>query len=140
MRAKLMVALFALLMSCAAAITASAETFHGTFTLPYEVHWGRTVLPAGNYAITMDGFNSPVIVRSASGKGRLVSAFPATGDALEGGCFLSIDYKAGRHTVRYMNVPSLGKVLIYEPLTRREREEIARGIRPQPLQVALAQK
>lgn len=139
MKTKLMVALFALLTSCAVPITANAETFHGTFTLPYEVHWGRTVLPAGNYSITMEEFNAPVIVRSASGKGHLVSTFPVTDDALEGGCFLSIDYKAGRRIVRYMNMPTLGKVLIYEPLTRREREEIARGGQ-QPARVVVAQK
>jgi len=128
------------LMSCAAAITASAETFHGVFTLPYEVQWGKTVLPAGNYAIIMEGFNSPALVQSASGKVRIVAALPSTGDSRSGDCFLAIGYKAGRRTVRYLNMPRFGKVLIYEPLTRSEREEIARGVQPQPAQVVVAQK
>jgi len=140
MRTKLIVAL---LVICTLAIAASASAspiFRGKFSLPYEVHWGRTVLPAGDYSITMEGFNSPAMVRSASGKNYFVSAFPIAGDKLKGGCFLYITANEGQHAVRYLNMPSYGMVLIYKPLTKTETEEIARGSQPQPTQVALARK
>lgn len=124
MRTKLIVALFA---ACVLTITANAQPFSGHFTLPYEVHWGRTVLPAGDYSIRMDTATLMASVYSAKGGNRLIPAFPATGDSLKGDAFLLITSNEGRRTVRYMNLPMVGKVLIYVPLTKVEREEIARG-------------
>ena len=118
----------AILAACALAGAANAQpaTFSGKFTLPYEVHWGKTVLPAGDYSITMDRLDSAAIVRSASGKAHFVSAFPTSGDSLKGGAFLYVTTNEGQHRVRYMNAPILGKVLIYEPISKTEREEIAK--------------
>ena len=138
MRAKLMVAL--LMTVAVTASVGASPIFYGKFSLPYEVHWGRTVLPAGNYSIMMGGFNSPAMVRSASGKVQFISGFPTTGDSLKGGCFLYITANEGKHTVRYLNMPSHGRILIYKPLTRTETEEIARGGQPQSTQVAVAQR
>ncbi len=68
----------AILAACALAGAANAQpaTFSGKFTLPYEVHWGKTVLPAGDYSITMDRLDSAAIVRSASGKAHFVRVSP----------------------------------------------------------------
>ncbi len=119
----------AMLAACVLASAANAQppSFTGKFTLPYEVHWGQTVLPAGDYSITMDRFDSAAIVQSASGKADFVSAFPTWGDSLRGGAFLYVTTNEGQHRVRYMNAPMLGKVLIYEPISKTEREEIAKG-------------
>lgn len=126
MRMKLMVV--GLLAACALAISTSAEpTFSGKFTLPFDVHWGGTLLPAGNYSITMERFESAALVRSANGKSHFVAAFPTMGDSLKGRCFLYITGTGGQYTVRYLNAPSLGRVLIYAPLTKTEHEELARG-------------
>ncbi len=118
----------AMLAACALAGAANAQpTFSGKFTLPYEVHWGKTVLPAGDYSITMDRFDSAAIVRSASGKARFITGFPTSGDSLKGGAFLYVTTNEGQHRVRYMNAPILGKALIHEPISKTEREEIAKG-------------
>ena len=119
----------AMLAACALAGAANAQppTFTGKFTLPYEVHWGKTVLPAGDYSITMDRLDSAAIVRSASGKARFITGFPTSGDTRKGGCFLYVTSNGGQRTVRYLNAPMLGKVLIYAPISKTEREEIARG-------------
>ena len=42
----------------------------GSFSLPADTHWGRTVLPAGDYTVTVEseGAFPMVTVRSADGK------------------------------------------------------------------------
>ena len=128
MRTKATLFMVAVLAACTLAGVANAQSaFSGKFTLPYEVHWGRTVLPAGDYTIRMDIGDLRAYVYSAKSKNRLIAAFPATGDSLKGGAFLYITSNEGQHRVRYMNAPMLGKVLIYEPISKTEREEIARG-------------
>jgi hypothetical protein len=43
--------------------SASAQpVVKGTFTLPYEVHWGNAVLPPGHYSITIDDGRRPAMV------------------------------------------------------------------------------
>ena len=124
MKTKLVVAL---LVACVLTMTANAQPFSGKFTLPYEVHWGKTVLPAGDYSIRMDTVTLMASVYSAKDGNQLISALPSAGDGLKGGAFLFISSNEGRYTVRYFNLPMIGKVLVYAPLTKVEQEEIARG-------------
>jgi len=46
---------------------ASAQSLKGTFTLPYEVHWGKAVLAPGPYTISIDSVRGPAIVRTSTG-------------------------------------------------------------------------
>jgi hypothetical protein len=58
-----------LFVVCAVGLLAGlgkAETLHGRFQLPIEVHWGRIVLPADEYELTIDS-------RSPCGYGSLAS-------------------------------------------------------------------
>jgi hypothetical protein len=118
----------------------AAPTFSGKFTFPYEVHWGRAVLPAGNYSITIDRFEPAAIVRSTNGKTHFVVMHPPTSDSFNGGTFLFITVNGGQRRVRYLNIPRIGKSLIYEPLTKPEQEAIARGGQLQAMPVAVAEK
>ena len=124
MKTKLVVALF---VACVLTMTANAQPFSGKFTLPYEVHWGKTVLPAGDYSIRIDSADWRAFVYSANGKTQMIAAIPTAHDSLKGGTFLLITSNEGRHTVRYLNLPMLGEVVTYIPLTKVEQEEIARG-------------
>ena len=141
MKAKATFLIVAVLAACAFAGTAKAHAdLSGKFTLPYEVRWSHTVLPAGTYTITMDRFASMAVVRSANGQTQFVPALPASGDVLKGGAFLFITANAaGEHRVRYMNSPLLGKVLIYDPISKSEREQIARGEQAPGATVAVVQ-
>ena len=67
----------------------AAPTFSGKFTFPYEVHWGRTVLPAGNYSITIDRFEPAAIVRSTNGKTHFVVMNPSRATASTAARFFS---------------------------------------------------
>lgn len=56
-----------------------AQSVAGKFTLPHEAHWGRAVLPAGEYEIHVESINYParlVIQRSDRTTAALV--MPAT--------------------------------------------------------------
>ena len=115
-----------ILACCALAGTAKADpNYIGKFTLPYEVHWGRSVLPAGDYTVMMDRFEPATKIHSADGKNWFVLN-TTTDDAVKGGAFLLLTSDGSRRTVRYLNAPFLGKVLIYSPLTKSEQEAIAR--------------
>ena len=115
-------------------------TFSGKFTLPYEVHWGHALLPAGDYTMTMEPFESAAQVRAANGKTQFIPVFPSISDSLKGGTFLYITSNGGERTVRYLNLPSLGKALVYEPLTKPEREAMTKRDQPQAAQIAIAEK
>jgi len=48
---------------CFSAAMLSAEDWRVTFSLPSETHWGRSVLPAGNYCLLFnDVGNRPVML------------------------------------------------------------------------------
>lgn len=122
---KLFVAL--VLATCVFAAAVSAQPrFEGRFTLPYEVHWGQTVLAAGEYTIFMTPSQAAAVVRSASGKAQFIRANVATEDNKKGVNCLIITARGNEHRVRSLNLPGLGQSLIYEPLTKSERETLAK--------------
>jgi hypothetical protein len=46
--------LLAVLVAGLSPSLASAQEFHGTFTLPFEANWGPATLPAGEYSFILD--------------------------------------------------------------------------------------
>ena len=141
--ARLVVAVVAV---CLLAIGASAQfggpsVFSGTFTLPYEVHWGGTVLPAGPYSINMESAQQAAIVRSANGKINTFLRIPVIADPEKGtGTYLTIVHRGNESRIQALNAPQMGKMLIYEPLTKAEREELTKAGHVQTLFVATAKK
>jgi hypothetical protein len=135
----------AVLITCLVALGANAQfggpsMFVGKFTLPYEVHWGKTVLPAGSYSIRMESHRSPAILRSASGK---ISAFvptPIVSDSEKGDTRLTVMLRGNERRVQSVNLPELGELLIYEPLTKAEHEELAKAHQEQTLSITAARK
>ena len=126
--------MFATLIAVAGA---NAQTFAGRFTLPYQVHWDKAVLPAGDYTIHMPTVHSPALVRSANGK---ISAFVFTaiaGDREEGGPRLTIVNRGGERKVASFNLPQAGISLVYAPMTKAEHELLqAKRIEAVPLATA----
>jgi len=78
MRHAIKVRLFAavLLATCVFAGAANAETMAIKFNLPFEVHWGKNLLPAGEYSVTMDSSANVGLVRSANGKVAIYTPIP----------------------------------------------------------------
>jgi hypothetical protein len=72
--------LFAALLVAALAITvpAQAQSFAGTFQLPYDTQWGATVLPAGTYSVFTDiPIDSSVIKVVGNGTSAVILAPPS---------------------------------------------------------------
>ena len=121
-----MLAILTLAM-CASAAAANAQSVTGRFTLPYEVHWGTATLPAGEYTIRMDSLHTATLVQSVSNSQSFFTRMPTMDTSAKGSMSLVITSSQGERRVRSLNLPQYRRALIYEPLTKAEREQLAKG-------------
>jgi len=130
-----------LIAGCVFTATANAHpSFAGKFTLPYEVRWGRATLPAGEYFIWMDSTTAPAMVTSASGSRTVYTEFPVVGESDGNGRYLTITTQGNEHRVRALNLPEIGKSMVFAPLTKAERERLAKAKQIQTVPVIIATK
>jgi hypothetical protein len=138
-KATLFLVVFATLISVAGA-SAQTSGFFGTFTLPYEVHWRGAVLPPGAYTIRMSSIHSPGIVRSADGKILAYVFTVASGDSEKGSPSLTIVSRGNERKVASMNLPAVGVSLVYSPMTKSERETLAKAQQIEAVPLVAAKK
>ena len=129
-----------LLATCAFAATANAQSFSGKFTLSSETHWGKNVLPAGNYTINMDARTNVALVRSADGNTVGFTPIPITASSDKGATALTVMVRGNERIVRSLNLPTHGVSLIYQPATNAEREILAKADQVQSVPVMTAGK
>ena len=130
-----------LVVTCALAGAVYAQpTFVGKFTLPYEVHWGQAVLPAGEYSIRMDSAAAAAKVTSTDGSRTIYTQFPMFADSDKGSTHLTITTMGNERKVRSLNAPDLGKLIIFAPLSKSEREELAKAGQSTNVPVVTAKK
>lgn len=116
-------------------------SFAGKFTLPYEVRWGQAVLPAGDYVIRMDSTASPAKISPANGSSAGVyTEYPLVEDSHESGVYLTITNQANHRRVRSLNLPQFGKAIVFAPLTKSEREVLAKAGQINTVPVVTAKK
>ena len=116
-------------------------SFAGKFTLPYEVRWGQAVLPAGDYVIRLDSTVSPAKISPANGSSAGVyTEYPLVEDSHMSGVYLTITNHANQRRVRSLNLPQLGKVIVFAPLTKSEREAYAKAGQINTVPVVTAKK
>jgi hypothetical protein len=116
-----------LILVVAAAIGANAQnSFTGKVQLKSEVRWGKSVLPAGEYSISIPSFEAPVRVflHSMDGKTAAIAMAETISDPEPGGSYIFVTGAGSDRQVRSMNLPQLGRMLVYAPLTAREREKV----------------
>src|SRR5882762_206840 len=142
MRHSIEVRLFAvvLLGICAFATAASAQTLTVKFTLPFEVQWGRNVLPAGEYSISMDSSANVALVRSANGHTIGFTPIPITATSHSGNTALFVMVRGNERLVRSLNLPGRGISLIYPPTTSAQREMLAEANQVKTVPVITAGK
>jgi hypothetical protein len=129
------------LATCVFTVAANAQpSFDGKFTLPYEVHWNRAVLPAGEYSIQVDAKGMPTVVHSTSSSKSVNTHPPILADLEKGAARLTVTIRGNERRVRSMNLPQIGKSLIFEPLTATEREMFAKAGHIESVPVVTAQK
>src|SRR5215469_8920712 len=101
--------------------------FSGKFTLPYEVQWGKNVLPAGQYSIRMDAACASATVQSRDGKIAFYTPIPIKSRSDKGPTALYVLAKGNERIVLSLNLPEHGVSLVYHPTTPAEREMIAKA-------------
>ncbi len=140
--AALKLAIGALIATCVYTTAANAlPSFAGKFTLPYEVRWGQAVLPAGDYVIRMDTTASPAKISPADGRSAGVyTEYPLVEDSHSSGMYLTITNQENQRRVRSLNLPQLGKVIVFAPLTKSEREAYAKAGQINTVPVVSAKK
>jgi hypothetical protein len=115
--------------------------FAGNFTLPHAVRWGQATLPAGDYTIRISSFNSPAAtIHSIDGK---IAAFVLMGtrqDSEKGPGSLTIVTRSNQRTVASLNLPQSGVALVYTPMTKSEREMLAKAKQVETIPLVTAEK
>lgn len=129
-----------LLTTSAFAASANAQSFSGKFTLPSETHWGKSVLPAGDYTINLNSLTNVAVVQSADGKNARFMPIPITTSSHKGPTALLVMVRGNERIVRSLNLPSNGISLIYTPATAAEREMLAKAEQVQAVPVITAGK
>ena len=124
----------------AGAVAANAQTaFQGKFQLTSETRWGKAVLPAGHYSLTLDSVQSLIVIHSEDGKVSAMAKAQFGGQAAPGGSYIFITASGSDRQVRSINLPQIGRSLVYKPLTKREREALYATV-SQTVPVQLAKK
>ena len=142
MRQASRIGLFAalVLVTLAFAASANAQSYSAKFTLPYEVQWGKSVLPAGTYTISMDSSRNPALIRSATGNTVGFTPLPVTNDSHHGDTALFVMVRGNRHVVRSLNLPERGVSLTYKPATSAVRELFTQADHTDAVPVTSARK
>ena len=122
------------------ALAANAQSsFHAKFQLTSETRWGKAVLPVGDYWLTLDSSQQParVIIQAVNGKASIIALAKGSTDAAPGGNYLFVTGSGSNREVRSLNLPQVGRSLVYKPLTEHERETLyAKASQTVPVQIA----
>jgi hypothetical protein len=123
--------------------SASAQTLvKGTFTLPYEVHWGKAVLPAGHYSINIVDARKPALVSNTlTGQGSAFVMTRAIGDVMKGQpTALLITKMDNERVVRSFNWREGNQRFIYRALTETERTRLGSASELEAVPILMAQR
>jgi len=106
--------LLAVLVAGLSPSLASAQEFHGTFTLPFEARWRLATLPAGEYSLILDHRELKAMVL-VSGKGQSPIFVPQIIERrdLPGNSALIVVRQNGKCQVRALYIAPMGLLLDY---------------------------
>jgi hypothetical protein len=123
-------------MSCIFLSTANAQesvTKNSHFTLPFQAAWANTVLPPGDYTLSVvqrsedRGLLYTVTVEGA-GKKQTILALKPQGLQVGARSMLVIESIGGIRSIRALHLPDAGLVLTF-PASRAQRETVAKAPR-----------
>jgi hypothetical protein len=126
----LAVTVIALIAVCASATPASAQNaFKGTFTLPEDVRWASSMLPAGDYTFTLKSASLPGLIRldGPNGGAYIITASTDQKDSGESSR-LTIVRRGATRFVSDVYLADLGLHLHYlAPSLPKNQSELAQG-------------
>ena len=126
--------LMSLLFVGAAHAQGGLPVFIGKFTLPYQVHWGKSVLQPGDYTIAIRSVGTPIIAIISNAEGHPVTQVMCgvRNDQTNGNA-LFVKEKDGQLTVHSLSLANLGMVLVYDPALAQKPVEEARANQTVPV-------
>jgi hypothetical protein len=119
-----------LLAICFNSGLASAQTLAGTFSLPFEAHWGLATLPAGEYSFKVDGVGREAQVRVFRGADTVVTLLNQGFDTTQPHeVTLTVVRNSAGNFVSDLSLPAIGQVFHYATpkAGRGSPQEIARN-------------
>jgi hypothetical protein len=129
-----------LILVVAATVGVNAQTtLSGKVQFPSDVRWGKSVLPAGEYSLSIPSAERPVrvFIHSMDGKTAAIALTEILSDPQPGGSYIVTTGTGSDRRVCSMNLPQMGFSLVYVPLTARERETLyASAAHTLPVQTA----
>jgi hypothetical protein len=140
-RSSVKAALIAALLLVAGAFSGPANAQGQTrarFTLPFEVHWGRAVLPPGDYRVRFPSEPQGVLVISdARNHDVAVERTDNQDDSAGRSSALLISTKGREHVVCSLTIAELGETFVYQ---RAPKHEVQEARRMQTVPVLVAEK
>ena len=128
LRRMLAVAAFGLFAACVSEVPASAQDiFGGSFTLPQEVRWNKTVLPPGSYTFVFSTNPLPNRMIVTGPNGFVLDLSSAMSyRKTDQPSLLILEHRAGTSFVRELYLADLGLHLRYD-VPKAKNEKIAQG-------------
>jgi hypothetical protein len=120
----------------------AAPRYRGRFSLPYEVHWGHAVLPAGEYLLRFEDLQTRVfvVIQDAKSGKEVAYLAPKTKSEALGKSALLIADKSNQRVVHSLRLAELGEVFIYEPGLARRAENVREAQIAQTLPIVAAKR
>jgi len=129
-----------LLATCLFASSANAQSaLNGKFTLTENAYWGRGVLPAGDYELSINSTALPavVVVRDARNGKTVAMLFPQVRElSTTGESELLIGTRGKQRVIYSLRAPQLGMVFISDPALARGEKLDARETQTVPVIIA----
>jgi len=115
-------------------------TFTGKFTLTTQVRWDTASLKPGDYTVTIESSSMPIFTLVRDNKGLPVGRFVSTIDNGRTSSVnaLLIREKGGLLHIYSLALPSLGRLLVFDPVLAREAAMEVRAL--QAVQVMSAKR
>jgi hypothetical protein len=120
-------AVAALALGIFAAPGRAGDSLTGSFTLPFEAHWGKAVLSAGHYTFDVLPSNNVGQTLRVDGNGKSYLVYTGLTDSGTASGETRLDFVevAGEQYVRSLELPGLNETLVY-PVPKSKPEQFAK--------------
>ncbi|MBZ5696144.1 MAG: hypothetical protein LAN36_12390 [Acidobacteriia bacterium] len=130
------------LTACLFTATVNADPlFKGKFSLTSEVHWGKAVLPAGEYVLKVDGMSQFITVDNAGNGQTVLHELARIGQSDPNGKNeLRVSTRGRQRAVYSVQLAGFGEVFHSKSGPTRAEKEAAEGGKIEDIPIIIANK